>query len=159
MMKIYKITNKINKKVYVGKTTKTIEERFKKHIQNAKNGVKTHFYNAIRKYGEENFEIEIIEDGILNEDILNEKEKYWIKTLNSQIDGYNIAEGGNGGASIVPKHWSKQHHENYQKYLTKEIREKISKKYSGKGNPMYGKKHSEETIQKNERFIYTRKIK
>jgi hypothetical protein len=42
-MKIYKITNKINKKVYVGKTTKTIEERFKKHIQNAKNDVKNTF--------------------------------------------------------------------------------------------------------------------
>jgi hypothetical protein len=48
---IYKITNKITNDFYVGYTSNAIEFRFKKHIQNAKDGGKTHLYRAIRKYG------------------------------------------------------------------------------------------------------------
>lgn len=52
------------------------------------------FYRAINKYGEENFEIEVIEDLIETREELNQKEKYWIKYFDSMKSGYNSTEGG-----------------------------------------------------------------
>ena len=94
---IYKATNKINNKIYIGQTTKTLEERIYRHIYRANHSLNithTHFINAIRKYGEENFIWEVIDKG-KNQEELNEKEIYWIKYYNSVNDGYNIQDGGN----------------------------------------------------------------
>ena len=52
---IYKITNKINNKVYIGKTEGDIALRWQQHIYNMSNGIEYHLYNAMRKYGLENF--------------------------------------------------------------------------------------------------------
>lgn len=61
---IYKITNDINDKVYIGKTTLSIEERFKEHCLDSKRNVKEKrpLYSAMRKYGQEHFKIELIEE-------------------------------------------------------------------------------------------------
>ena len=96
--KIYKITNLINGKVYIGKTIKTLEERFKKHSWGDKNG--NHFHMpikmAIKKYGKENFEISLIEE--CDEELLNEREIFWIAKYDSfrSKSGYNCSAGGDG---------------------------------------------------------------
>lgn len=91
---IYKITNTINNKVYIGQTVKTVQKRF---IQHKNNSNKKYFsqitlYKAFNKYGIENFKCEEIEE-VKNED-LDEREKYWIKYYNSYLNGYNSTIGG-----------------------------------------------------------------
>ena len=56
-----------------------------------------HFHNAIRKYGFQDFVFQIIEDDITSNEILNEREKYWINYYNSYYDGYNSTLGGESG--------------------------------------------------------------
>ena len=88
-MEIYKITNKINGKVYIGQTIRPAEYRFNRHMNDALNNIlDTHFARAIRKYGKENFTIEEI-DTAQTQDELNQKEQYWIRYYNSVEDGYN----------------------------------------------------------------------
>jgi group I intron endonuclease len=104
-MLIYKITNKINGKIYVGKTEKSIEKRFKIHIKNALVGLRqSRLYSAIRKYGASNFSIEVIEvleqkDCVIEK--LNALEIKYIKDLDSKNPnvGYNMTDGGDGGTS------------------------------------------------------------
>lgn len=72
---IYKITNTINDKVYIGKTTRTIEERWKEHLNSIKDK-DFKIYRAFRKYGVKNFSIESIEE--CPNDIINKREIYWI---------------------------------------------------------------------------------
>jgi group I intron endonuclease len=91
-MVIYKITNKINGKVYVGQTIGSIYSRFKSHTY--KSSKCTKLYNSIKKYGKENFKIEIIEKCNSMKE-LNKREEYWISKLNTIEDGYNLQSGGN----------------------------------------------------------------
>ena len=99
-MWIYKITNIQNNKVYIGQTIRPVKDRFNRHISDALNNIiDTHFARAIRKYGKENFQIEII-DTAQNQNELNEKERYWIQYYNSVEEGYNETDalskcGGN----------------------------------------------------------------
>lgn len=95
---IYKITCLKNNKLYIGQTTKTIEWRFEKHLYDAEKSKnpRLHFQRAIKKYGKDAFKIEKIDEA-KNQNELNEKEKYWIKFYNSIENGYNTAEGGEGG--------------------------------------------------------------
>lgn len=106
---IYKITNKINNKIYVGKTIKCIEKRFKEHItaayrydknnQLGKKQPKSRLYPAIITYGVEQFYIELLDIAESLEE-LNNKERYWINILKTcdYNYGYNISPGGDGGA-------------------------------------------------------------
>jgi group I intron endonuclease len=89
---IYRITNKVNGKFYIGKTTKSVEQRFKTHIYKSKKQ-NTYLYRAMRKYGVDQFVIEQLEL-VEHQDLLNEKEKYWIAQLSPQ---YNMTKGGDGG--------------------------------------------------------------
>ena len=84
---IYKITNLINNKVYIGLTTETIEKRWKNHIS-CVGKIKRHLYNAMGKYGIENFTIEEI-DRSDNFTILGELERKYIKEYRSDIEYYN----------------------------------------------------------------------
>lgn len=99
-MFIYKIRNLINNKVYIGKT-KNIEIRWKKHIYLAKRKVNRRLYDAMNKYGYNNFLIEIIEE--CTNELQNEREIYWIKKYNSlnKEFGYNMTEGGEGGNTWI----------------------------------------------------------
>lgn len=93
---IYKITNDINDKIYVGKTCLTVEERFKEHCTDFKrrNYEKRPLYSAMNKYGIDKFHIETL--GEYNDDDLAEYEIYWIDYYNSYINGYNATKGGDG---------------------------------------------------------------
>ena len=93
MASIYIIRNKINNKVYIGQTIQTLNIRFTAHkmasrIEDSK------FYRAMRKYGEENFYIELLETVAIES--LNDREKYWIKQYDSYYNGYNSTFGGDG---------------------------------------------------------------
>lgn len=94
MAYIYKITNNINGKIYVGKTDFSIEKRFKEHCRDSlKEGCeKRPLYSAMRKYGVENFSIDLLEETNNPE----EREIYWIETLESFKNGYNATIGGDG---------------------------------------------------------------
>lgn len=95
-MIIYKITNKINGKIYIGLSQKTEEEKENWYRLNFRHKDKNRaIFNAIKKYGWENFNFKQIDSGInLNE--LKEKERYWIKFYqsNKKEIGYNILPGG-----------------------------------------------------------------
>lgn len=95
---IYKIQNKINGHIYIGKTSRTLNKRWQEHVNYALAGGTTALAKAIKKYGKDNFELFIVEDNIDN-DLLNEKEKTYInfyQSNNSNI-GYNETDGGDGG--------------------------------------------------------------
>lgn len=96
MAYIYKITNNINDKIYIGKTLLSIEERFKEHCRDYKREKKEKrpLYNAMNKYGIEHFSIEQIEECL--PDVVNEREKYWIEYYGSFKYGYNATLGGDG---------------------------------------------------------------
>ena len=101
---IYKITNPINQKVYIGKTRFTIEDRWKQHCYIAEKqlAIKYPLYLAMRKYdGINTFTIEQIEN--VDEELLNERECYWISYYDSYIEnkrGYNATLGGEGNTTI-----------------------------------------------------------
>lgn len=128
---IYMHKNKSNNKVYIGQTSLSPEKRWLngrgyKHC--------TTFYNAIQKYGWDNFEHIILRTNLTLSEA-NYWEEYYIKIYNStnRKFGYNIRSGG----------------ENFS--FNKDIKIKMSKNHadvSGKNNPMYGKHHSDETKEK-----------
>ena len=94
MSYIYKITNDINDKVYIGKTNFSIEKRFKEHCQDAfkPRTEKRPLYDAMQKYGIEHFTIELIEET----DNPIEREIYWIGYYDGYTQGYNATLGGDG---------------------------------------------------------------
>lgn len=101
---IQKITNKVNGHVQIGQTNISVEERFKAHCYCSFNHRQTkekdeYFYplhQAIRKYGIENFQLDILEE--CSQDLLNEREIYWIEYYNSYYNGYNATLGGDGNS-------------------------------------------------------------
>lgn len=99
---IYIIKNKINNKVYIGKTFNTIFCRFKEHIRDSRKQKTENrkLYRAIRKYGEDNFYIELLE-GDIEESLLSNKEAEYIKIYDSFNNGYNTTLGGEGSRTIT----------------------------------------------------------
>lgn len=126
-MFIYKITNLINNKIYIGQTIKSLEKRLQCHFYDSKYKKNSHLLKAIAKYGIRNFIIDEIEKCNSTEH-LNKREQYWIKKLNSQnrLIGYNITNGGCGTRGYI---------------FTDDVKEKI--RLAG-----IGKFHSEETKKK-----------
>lgn len=96
MTKIYKITNLINEKSYVGKTSFSLEKRFQEHCRDALKNDKEHrpLYSAFNKYGVENFNIELIEE--CEDDVSSLREQYWIGYYQTYSNGYNATLGGEG---------------------------------------------------------------
>ena len=94
---IYKITNLVNNKIYIGQTVNSINHRFNQHINSA-----MHFKGcpylgkAIRRYGVDNFIVDALEENIPI-DLLNDREIYWINYYksNNKDYGYNLTRGGN----------------------------------------------------------------
>lgn len=105
-MLIYKITNKINGKCYIGQTIKPAEVRWKEHQARAfyphETCQRKSLYRAIRKYGLENFDFEVIQDNIETHEKLDMAEIYWIDFYDSFVHGYNETFGGQGPRKILP---------------------------------------------------------
>lgn len=122
---VYKITCKINNKVYVGQTCETLKQRFSRHMGYQKDEHDTKFYRAVRKYGIDNFYIEQIDTANTQEE-LDEKELYWINKLDSVKIGYNSkAYKGKCGGDTLSNHPNKHI-----------ISEKIRQSKLGDKNPM-----------------------
>lgn len=101
---IYKTTNLINGKIYVGqRCTNNLEDGYIGCGIRCQNDTDSscYFHNAVRKYGYENFKREILE--FVEKEKLNEREKYWIKELHSHYTegGYNMTWGGEGGDTFT----------------------------------------------------------
>lgn len=126
-MEIYKITNLLNKKIYIGKSINNSPDYYGSGIL---------IKRAIKKYGLENFFKEVI-DTAETVDELNEKEKYWIsKTESNNLNiGYNIAKGRDGG-DLITNNPNKEHFLEY------------CKNRKGEKNGMFGRKHSDESLRK-----------
>ena len=94
MAYIYKITNDVNNKIYIGKTENSIEQRFKEHCRESKRerAEARPLYRAMNKYGIEHFHIELVE----KTDKPEEREIYWIEQFDSYHNGYNATLGGDG---------------------------------------------------------------
>lgn len=123
---IYKITNLINNKIYIGQVyNKSIESRFNRHCDGAAANSKSYLGRAIHKYGKENFKYELLEECFSVKE-LNEREKYWIAYYNSTNGhiGYNLTPGGEGGNTYLCKN---------EKEMSI-IRSKISNANKGKNN-------------------------
>lgn len=121
-MIVYKATNQVNQKVYVGKTTETLTHRRARHLWDANSGSERIFQRAIRKYGIDGFVFEILCRCISGTD-MDQKEVEMIRRLNSRNPhGYNMTDGGEGTTG---------------REVSEEVREKMRVR-------MTGRKHTEE---------------
>lgn len=158
--KIYKYTNKINGKVYIGRTCRDLNRRAEKDGREYRKC--PYFWSAIQKYGWENFEGIILEDN-LTDDEATEKETYYIREYNSNnIEiGYNLTDSSqnysletrekigrcNRGRKLSEEQRKRIGDINRGKKLSEETRRKISENHadvSGEKNPMWGKHRTEE---------------
>ena len=127
-------TNKVNGKVYIGKTKRSLNQRIKEHLRDSKRKTLQHlyFYRALRKYGIENFDWHILD---YTNDSLDILEMYYIDYFKSYYFGYNSTLGGEGVKVIDLKPRTKQHCEN------------ISKAKKGQPNKTKGIKRKPEPIE------------
>lgn len=123
---IYKITNTVNDKIYIGQTSKSVQKRWVNHVTCSKNTKHTDynipFHNAIRKYGRDAFQVDIIEE--CNNALLNDREAYWIAQFKScdREKGYNLSLGGLGRSKYTDDELLSLWNEGL---TSEEIREKI----------------------------------
>ena len=97
-MKIYKLTNNINKKIYIGQTVNGLRNRFWHHKSNKK----AHIGKEIESYGSDNFSIELLEE--CRKERADYLERFWIEKLNSFYPyGYNNQDGGKSGYKMRNK--------------------------------------------------------
>lgn len=123
---IYRITNKLNGHTYIGQHKYTDRRNPMKRYKGS--GIALHL--AYKKYGFDNFGVEILQQNIQTRKLINALEKYFIAKYKPE---YNIAEGGQGGF-IVP--------------ISEEHKHKMSEAHKGKPHPHKGSSHSEETKRK-----------
>lgn len=148
-MIIYKLTNKVNGKNYIGQTIKTLEERMIQHIRKikGKKPVSTYLHKAMKGYGVENFKAEILCECNTKEE-MNEKEAYYITyfdTFFMNDKGYNMTYGGEGSIGYKPTDETKQKISiETKKGIDIEERKKRSKRMAGRRNIMYGRKRTDE---------------
>src|SRR5271167_2728566 len=109
MFYVYKITNLINGKLYIGKTD-NLAERWQSHLWHADTGGGYALHRSIRKYGKDNFKISIIEEFDTEKEALN-REVYWIAEYKTNIlkhgrvAGYNMTDGGDGTSGPKNEEW------------------------------------------------------
>lgn len=146
-MIIYKITNIQNGKVYIGQTVQSFRIRMNEHKKKMRNGANFPLYNAMRKYGIENFTFEVIDNAASQEE-LNTKEMFWIHQFNSEHpNGYNLTSGGAGTLNY--------HHTEHDKEKMSALKIGV---FDGDKNPFYGKHHTPEQIEKWKRDRKGRKL-
>lgn len=120
---IYKITNKINNKSYIGQSV-NISKRWKAHLYYKKNKKNHPLYDSMNKYGLENFKFEVIEECSIS--YLNIKEIYYIEKYKSFISGFNLEAGGQANKTTSMETRLKQSKAKIGKKLSTETRKKMS---------------------------------
>jgi group I intron endonuclease len=135
MALVYKITNLVNAKCYIGYTTRSVSERWNQHVHRSTKNLNVKFDNALRKYDISNWNVEILEEN-LSVEASKIQEKYYINLFDSYNLGYNSTLGGDGNNGIV---------------MSEESNKKRSDALIGKVknyDRMHGKTHSEESKNK-----------
>lgn len=138
---IYGLRNKINNKWYVGQSIYSIASRWKVYHKPDRCKGQTKLYNALKKYGIDNFDKIILEECLPDRQILDSREDYWIRNYDSVENGYNCRYGGANG---------KMSKESIQKIKNwggdpinkKMISEKVSAYFSTHGHNSVGTKHT-----------------
>lgn len=154
---LYIITNTVNGKQYIGWTTKTLRERLVRHFcESRRDRSKARLYKAIRKYGQEKFQIELqmITDSF---DYINKMEIAAIKIYDTFRNGYNSTLGGEGvtGYQLTEKQ-KKQRSINAKRYQAEQRKNrppKPPKKKIKPGSWLIGRPRSEEAKQKASRTL------
>lgn len=154
---IYKATNLINGKNYIGQTVKTLKERKSGHVRKSEHGSKYCFHNAIKKYGVETFVWEII-CSCQSKDEADVREREFIKVFNAKVpSGYNMTDGGEGTVGCHPSEETRIKASVAQKMFiqrtgkvnflgmkhTPESRAKISAAQTGKKRGPFSDEHKE----------------
>lgn len=129
---IYIIKNEINGKIYVGSSI-NIERRYKLHktLLNKNKHHSSKLQRAYNKYGKDKFFYEIIQ--YCNKEVLIKNEQYWINHFDSFNNGYNSLPNANSRTGYI---------------ATENEKKKNSEAKKGNKNPMFGKKHSKESLDK-----------
>lgn len=141
---IYKIEHKVNHMIYIGQTYRTFNERLAEHLKTKRN---YHVDNALRKYGVQNFYLDVLEE--VEDNLLDERERYWIEFYDCvSPKGYNNTYGGEGGK--MSEHTKQKISNSLKGRFVGELNPMFGKPspMRGKVGAMKGKKHSKETIQK-----------
>lgn len=126
---VYKITNKVTGKIYIGITNQGSGARYRHHWYESRIGEPSPIHKSMAKYGEENFTLEVIDFAETYEE-LKEKEKLWIKKFNSNDRkiGYNLTEGGDGTFGRIHSDETKE--KIRQKAIGRKLSEETKKKMS-----------------------------
>ena len=136
---IYKITNKLNGKFYIG-SSKDIDQRWNEHKLNLKSNrhINKKLQNAWNFYGEDNFLFEIIECTVCEQSVLFDREQYYLDLFRPYMRdiGYNICPTAAGGDTIT-------HNPNREQFI-----QKMSTLCAGENNPMFGRTHRSDTVLK-----------
>jgi group I intron endonuclease len=129
---IYKFTNKLNGKIYIGVTKRSLNIRLHEHIT-ASNEPKFKFHQALKKYGIDNFNYEIIMKDVKTKDDANKFEIYYIDLFDSYKNGYNMTQGGGNRSEFRHTDESKLklRESHLGKKLSKSQKENISKSLMG----------------------------
>lgn len=161
---VYRLVNKQTEQSYIGQTT-NLKRRLSPHKSDAKSKKEDNrpILKAIREYGMESFDVEILfesedfKDKNELRNLLEEKEIYYIAKFNTTKSGYNLAKGGKGSLGlhasdkqkeavrkantgrIVSEKERKLTSNRFKKWWTEERRKILSERMSGSGNPNYGK--------------------
>jgi group I intron endonuclease len=144
--RIYKLTNKINGKPYIGQTIKDLDERWAEY-KTLRCVRQPKLYAALNKYGPDNFTYEAIDEGT-NQIELDLLETKYIRLFNSMNNGYNCNEGGNARGVITEETRTKISKATKGKKRSEETRKRISEAKQGMVGTFIGKHHSEESKQK-----------
>lgn len=139
---IYKITNLVNNKCYIG-FTEDVKRRWKAHKVLRKNGTKP-LYQAFRKYGMENFTFEVIYESENREEVLLIKEPYYIELYDSIKKGYNFQEGGKNTNTPELKELNRKRMIENNPMKNPEVVRKVS-------NSLKGRKRSPESDETREK--------
>jgi group I intron endonuclease len=134
MYSVYEITNSANGKKYIGITSRDIVERFMEHLSRAKNNTRNgRLYSAMRKYGEDCFSVELLEQTD-KEEIVRKLETDYIEKNNSYNNGYNCNLGGRGVLEFSAETRQKMSTASLEKKMSASACEKMSK--SKTDNPL-----------------------
>lgn len=157
---IYKYTNIINNKSYIGKT-KNINNRRVQHEKNITIRKNTKFGNALRKYPIDNFNFSILctirtSDLIKLDNILNNLEMYFIKKYDSLNIGYNLTLGGDGFIGYKHSKETIIKIKQGKQFISEHTKSKISNSMMGSNNPRFGKIL---TLEQKINLITSRNIK
>ena len=147
MVFVYQIRNTISGKCYIGKTNEP-DLRWSRHKYLVSSGSKQAIHEAMRKHGVDSFVFEVIASYPTHDEAFEAEKQLIVERKTICPQGYNMNEGGKGGTNPIPEVCAKITSALKGVKHPDERRQRESVKRSGSGNPMFGRRHKPETIEK-----------